>query len=111
MSDILFKAVKDNDLNAVKSILDKDPEQVNSKDARGSTPVLLAAYYGLEEMTALLLSFNPNLNTQDGSGNTALMGMSFKGYDTPGLFLRAAFRNRPGARGETGCSLHRKYAL
>jgi uncharacterized protein len=79
MSAALFDAIRNQDLNAVQHLLQEHPEWVIQKDARGSTPLLLASYYGLEEITRCILSVPQPIDAQDASGNTALMGVSFKG--------------------------------
>lgn len=80
MKDELFEAIRKEDLISVKQILDKDRSLLNQIDERGSTPLLLASYLGFEEMTDYLLSLRPDLDVQDASGNTALMGVCFKGH-------------------------------
>ena len=80
MKDALFTAIRANDLDTVKEILKDDPALVHQTDQRGSTPLLLATYYGFKELTAALLSHGPDVNAKDGSGNTPLMGVCFKGY-------------------------------
>ncbi len=81
MSEKLFYAIRSEDLSSVKEILKKDKSLLNTKDQRGSTPLLLATYYGYEELTDYLLGLQPYLNEKDGSGNTALMGVCFKGHE------------------------------
>ncbi|GAA3508951.1 hypothetical protein GCM10022393_21130 [Aquimarina addita] len=78
--DTIFDAIRAKNLNAVQHFLNMDASLCTSLDSRGSTPLLLATYYGLEEISKLILTYNPDVNAQDGSGNTALMGVSFKGY-------------------------------
>lgn len=82
MSEKLFYAIRSEDLNSVKEILKKDKSLINVKDQRGSSPLLLATYYGFEDITDYILSLNPDLNEKDGSGNTALMGVCFKGHES-----------------------------
>ncbi len=79
MEDI-FNAIRNNEYNEVEAILDLNPEVVHQKDGRGSTPLLLATYYGLEDITRLILTYKPNLDEKDGVGNTALMGVCYKGH-------------------------------
>ncbi|WP_348772820.1 ankyrin repeat domain-containing protein [Aquimarina sp. MMG016] len=80
--DALFNAIRSSDLETIKTILDNNPNLVSSKDTRGSTPLLLAAYYGLEDVVKAILKYNPDINAKDGMGNTALMGVCFKGHYT-----------------------------
>jgi len=80
MNDELFDAIRATDLKRVTKIVNAHPELVHIKDARGSTPLLLATYYGAMDIASEILKHKPDLDAQDGSGNTALMGVCFKGY-------------------------------
>ena len=80
MSQALFDAIRNEETASVKSLLKQHPEWVHEKDQRGSTPLLLATYYGFEGITKALLDCEQDMNAQDGSGNTALMGVCFKGF-------------------------------
>ena len=71
----LFEAIKSDNLEAVKNILTAQPHLVNEKDLRGSTPLLLAAYYGFTEVSEIILQYPQHIDAQDTSGNTALMGI------------------------------------
>ena len=50
------------------------------KDGRGSSPLLLATYYGSEEVTTAILGHPQDIDAQDAVGNTALMGYASKGF-------------------------------
>ncbi len=80
MNNELFDAIREGVIDTVSKILNAHPELVNIKDARGSTPLLLATYYGHQEIAEIILKCKPDINAKDGSGNTALMGVCFKGY-------------------------------
>lgn len=80
MNDELFDAIRAQDLEKVTKIVTAHPELVTIKDARGSTPLLLATYYGHLDIATEILKHKPEIDAQDGSGNTALMGVCFKGY-------------------------------
>lgn len=80
MNDELFDAIRVKDLEKVSKIITAHPELVNIKDERGSTPLLLATYYGAFDIASEILKHNSDINAQDISGNTALMGVCFKGY-------------------------------
>lgn len=54
---------------------------IEGRDMRGYTALILASYNGHETTTGLLLSLGAAVDGVDGErGNTALMGISFKGY-------------------------------
>src|SRR5690554_2291691 len=76
----LFYSIRNNDLQSVKAILQREPDLIQARDERGSTPLLLAAYYGHDELTQYLLTLNPVIDEKDASGSTALMGSCFKGH-------------------------------
>ncbi len=69
MKDI-FNFIRSEDLGEVKVVLSSNPEVVNSKDSRGFTPLLLASYYGFEDITKEILKYSPDIDRKDGSGNT-----------------------------------------
>ncbi|MDC7997102.1 ankyrin repeat domain-containing protein [Gilvibacter sediminis] len=75
-----INAVREARLEDIKSFLAQQPVLLNGKDQRGSTALLLATYYGHQEVVDYLLSLKPELDAQDQAGNTALMGVCFKGY-------------------------------
>lgn len=66
-----------------------NPELVNIKDSRGSTPLILATYYNYLDIAKVLLANNASIEDKDASGNTALMGVCFKGFDAIAEFLIA----------------------
>lgn len=80
MKDALFNAIRAEDESTVATILKKQPGLVNETDQRGSTPLLLATYYGFAGIAKVILKHKPNVDAKDGSGNTPLMGVCFKGY-------------------------------
>jgi ankyrin repeat protein len=54
---------------------------VEATDAKGYTALVLASYNGQEGTTALLLQHGAAVDgAHDAQGNTALMGVCFKGY-------------------------------
>ena len=54
MNEVFFKEIREGSFNEVKAMLEKNPILVNSKDVRGSTPLILATYYDEMEITKLL---------------------------------------------------------
>lgn len=75
---------------------------VEALDAKGFTPLILASYNGRAATTALLLDLGADAGAADGTrGNTALMGVAFKGYTEIACMLlnagaEANQRNRAG---------------
>lgn len=52
---------------------------LNSRDGKGYTALILAAYHGRPQAVNLLISAGANACAEDHRGNTALMGAIFKG--------------------------------
>lgn len=77
----IFAAARANDVVALEGFL-KSGADVNGKNEKGYTPLILAVYNENNEATEFMLKNGANPNMQDGSGNTALMGATFKGYHT-----------------------------
>src|SRR3954466_14328942 len=74
----LWSAAKANDLAALTRLLDAGAE-LDLRDARGYSPLMLAAYSGSAEAVVLLLERGADPNTSDAAGNSVLMGAAFKG--------------------------------
>ena len=51
----LFDNIRLGNSEAVENLLESNPKLLESKDQRGSTPLLLAAYYGHENVVEFLL--------------------------------------------------------
>lgn len=75
-----FGQIRSGDLEGARQSLKSHPDLVSTRDPRGSTPLILAAYYDHKDLVRLLLENGAPVNEVDGSGNTALMGVCFKGY-------------------------------
>ncbi|KKN17623.1 hypothetical protein LCGC14_0964020 [marine sediment metagenome] len=80
MNEVFFDEIRNGSFKEVKAMLAKNPVLLDSKDARGSTPLIIATYYDEPEITDLFLQQGAKVDTKDSSGNTALMGVCFKGY-------------------------------
>lgn len=76
----IFDACRRGDLAAVQQLYAANPGVVNVVDAKGFTPLILAAYNEQPGIVDFLLAAGAGMNAQDAAGNTALMGVSFKGY-------------------------------
>jgi ankyrin repeat protein len=75
-----FNGIREGNLERTAALLEAHPDLLNSRDQRGSTPLILAGYYNQAEVVRLLLDKGVPVDEKDGSGNTALMGACFKGY-------------------------------
>lgn len=76
----IFDAIKSQNVVKVKELLEQNPDCVNHRDERGSSPLLLATYLGDKTIIDILLAHTSNVDARDAMGNTALMGVCFKGY-------------------------------
>ncbi|WP_042860795.1 ankyrin repeat domain-containing protein [Dickeya sp. NCPPB 3274] len=74
---------------------------LNTRDEKGYTAVILAAYHGHYDTVSLLLDHGADPCQQDNRGNTALMGAAFKGELKIARLLLAAKCN-PDTRNNAG---------
>lgn len=75
----IFDAARYNDTTAIQSYI-AGKFSIDTIDAKGYTPLILACYNENTEAAALLLEAGADPNIPDKSGNSALMGVAFKGY-------------------------------
>ena len=54
--DLLFNAIRSQDKANIAIVLKEYPELIQAKDQRGSTPLLLATYYGFKDITEILFT-------------------------------------------------------
>ena len=62
------------------SALLKDGLEVNLRDAKGNTLLMLASYHGRAEVVKLLLKSGATVDLRNDKGQTPLGGVAFKGY-------------------------------
>ncbi len=62
------------------SALLKDGLEVNLRDAKGNTLLMLASYHGRAEVVKLLLKSDATVDLRNDKGQTPLGGVAFKGY-------------------------------
>jgi hypothetical protein len=75
----LINAARVGDTEVVAGLL-KAGTPADARDARGFTPLILAAYHGHLDTVRALLAGGADACAGDNRGNTALMGAAFKGY-------------------------------
>lgn len=72
MSDNIWVATADNQIDLVKKLIESGKFTPNSADPNGFTPIHAAASYGHLELLRYLLENGGNVNIQDSDGDTPL---------------------------------------
>lgn len=103
LQELLFDAARLGRIDVLPALLiaGTDPE---ARDPTGYTPLILATYNGRAATTEHLLRHGVDVDAPDGRrGNTALMGVCFKGYlpFVDRLLLAGADPNRTNDAGQT----------
>lgn len=96
----LWTAAKAGDLQSIDDLI-RQGFEINQKDHRGYSPLMLAVYSGQIDAARLLLQLGADPNSSDSADNTILMGAAFKGHDELVLILLLAGAD-PIARNTTG---------
>lgn len=79
--ELLFDAAKLGRADIIRALAAAGVD-MNIRDSRGFTPLVLAAYYGSRDGVAALVKAGADVNLPDErQGNTALMSVAFKGHD------------------------------
>src|SRR5450759_2871265 len=65
-----YQAIRNNDLPALRTLL--KTAEVNTKDKRGTTPLMMASAYGSIEAMKVLIAAGADVNTKNDLGATAL---------------------------------------
>jgi ankyrin repeat protein len=68
----IFKAIENNDVDAVKKIISLDGFDVNEQDKIGRTPMHCAAYFGNTEIIKILVENGADINETNNWGRTPL---------------------------------------
>jgi ankyrin repeat protein len=78
-NEVLIHAARKGDVPVMEELLQRGVD-LNCKDAKGYTPLIIACYNNQPEAVSFLLDKGADINGADFGGNTALMGVCFKGY-------------------------------
>ncbi len=99
----IFDAVKNNDLNLVKQIIDKESSVLNQKDKTGNTPLHGAAIIGSVPISEFLLSSGADINATNTMQSTPLHTAIENKQDEVAKFLieKGANLNIKGRGGNT----------
>lgn len=87
----LHAYVFEGNLEETLNLLQDQPELLNSPDERGFPPLVLACYSDRYAISKLLLEKGADVEARDGMGNTALMGVAFKGLSDMAKLLVEEF--------------------
>ncbi len=107
--ETLWSAVRANDVSELERLLAANAD-INARDYRGYSPLMLAAYLAHQEVFELLLARGADPNTTDFAGNTAVMIAAFMGNRTmvSRLLERGADLDAKTASGEDVISTARR---
>jgi ankyrin repeat protein len=75
----LWSAAKNNDLRQLAQLLAEGAD-IDARDGRGYSPLMLAAYAGQAAAFDFLLARGADRDSRDHAGNSVLMGVAFKGH-------------------------------
>ncbi|GEM_PF-2606269 len=78
-SATLWSAARANDVATLEKLGAAPGVDLNARDPRGFSALMLAAYAGSGEAVAFLLSKGVDPNSFDNAGNSVLMGAAYKG--------------------------------
>ena len=76
----IFDACRQGNVEKVEKLYEVNPDIINAEDYNGFTPLILATYNNQPVIVDFLLRKGAVINSNDGSDNSALMGVCFKGY-------------------------------
>ena len=78
-TQIIIHASRIGNIEVLQELIRLETD-LNVRDEKGYTPLIIACYNNQYRAAKLLLDSGADVNAQDYGGNTALMGVAFKGY-------------------------------
>jgi len=75
-----FNYIRGGNLKEVREAVEDNPLILEEANNKGFAPLIMATYMQQLDITNELLDQGANVNRQDMVGNTALMGVCFKGH-------------------------------
>jgi ankyrin repeat protein len=78
-TEAFHEAARSGDVVQIARLADK-MRDLDEKNAKGYSALMLAAYNGQLEASRYLISIGADLNSTDPAGNSILMGVAFKGH-------------------------------
>jgi len=79
---------RQGNLERVKEIIEKKPDQASAKDNRNCTPIHFAADSGQLEVIKYLLSKGAELSVKDVDGDTPLNWAVYSGHKNVAIFIK-----------------------
>lgn len=90
LQELLFDAARIGRADMIRP-LHAAGADLEERDGKGHTALILAAYHGHDAAVAVLVELGADVDAADAArGNTALMGVCFKGYEGTAQQLMAA---------------------
>ncbi len=84
----IHEAAIQGDVNKVKEIIQKEPDEVHAKDTQGRTALHRAAQKGNIEMVEFLIASGADMNAKDDNGRTPLIyALDFNNFDIANLLI------------------------
>nr|WP_068888661.1 ankyrin repeat domain-containing protein [Pedobacter panaciterrae] len=105
ITSALIHASRTGNLPLLQEIIDQN-NNLEVQDDKGYTPLIIASYNHQLAAARLLLQSGADVNGKDAGGNTALMGVCFKGYtDIAELLITHPHVNLNALNGNGGTAL------
>ncbi len=79
INELVIPAARKGDVAVLRELIRQNAD-LNVREEKGYTPLIIACYNNHYATAELLLQNGADVNAQDTGGNTALMGIAFKGY-------------------------------
>lgn len=76
----IFDACRQGNVEKIKELYQQNSDIINAEDYKGFTPLVLATYNNQPQAVDFLLEKGAVVDPPDGTTNSALMGVCFKGY-------------------------------
>ncbi|RVT90559.1 ankyrin repeat domain-containing protein [Sphingomonas crocodyli] len=103
LQQLLFDAARLGRIDVLPALLEAGVD-IEARDDKGHTPLILASYNGHAAATEALIKAGARVDAPDSArGNTALMGVVFKGYEAfvDRLLIAGADPERANHAGQT----------
>ncbi len=85
VEDPIFEFAKNGNVAGIKKTV--NVVNLDTKDKKGYSPLMLAAYHGHLEAVKLLISLTADIHSRDKNGNSILMAATFNGHVQVVLYL------------------------